>query len=235
MSRMSLMIGAPVFRREWIIEQWFDHVRAAVERTGGNMDLTFAFAGDTRDPTFDFIRQQPETVYVTSTREATMTQRERFWDHEGYHKMVNLRNQLLTIPRTIEPTFFLSLDTDILLHDECILNLIETADFYDAVGGKCYMTPHGKHCPSWGTLGPDGQIMRSESDGVFETDIIMAIKLMTPNAYRTDYKFHKQGEDIGWSQNVRKQGMKIGWDGRVASKHVLSEKMLDVKDLRVGF
>lgn len=234
---MNIIVGAPVYRREWIIGQWFEHVYDSLD-FAGIKDRSFAFAGDLRDPTFEYINEYglTEKVYVKRFSEPSVTvDYKRQWNHEAYHKMVILRNRLLDIPRQLEPTFFLSVDTDILLHKECVANLIESADIYDAVAGKAYMTKNGKHYPSYGMLTKDGNLRRTETTGVIKVDVIMALKLMSPNAYNTDYTFHKQGEDIGWSLNVRKQGMILGFDGRVPNKHILQPSMLDKVDPRCGF
>lgn len=231
---MNIIVGAPVFRREWMLDQWFDHVRESMEFAGVK-NYSFAFVGDLRDPSFEVIGEQPEKTYIKNYREPSVAPMERTWNHPRYHKMVELRNILLEVPRQVNPDYFLSLDTDILLHMECVTNLIETADMYDAVGGKVYMTKTGNHYPSWAKIDRFNNLQRSECVGVVKVDAIMALKLMSPNAYRTDYKFHKQGEDIGWSLNVRKQGMTIGFDGRIASKHIMEPNMLDKFDKRCGF
>lgn len=233
---MKLLIGAPVYRREWIIERWFDHMFAALEKAEID-DYAFCFVGDYRDPTFEILSEvgQDHKVYTYNDREESISGRERYWNHDLYYKMVYLRNDLLRFPRELEPEFFLSADTDILLHPDCIGNLIESTDRFDAVSGKCYMTPHGKFHPSWANLGRSQQLIRKDASGVFPCQVIMALKMMKPSAYHIDYRFHKQGEDTGWSINCKERGLTLGFDGRVANKHVLERHMLDKVDPRVGF
>ena len=233
---MKLMIGAPVYRREWIIERWFEHMFVALGKANID-DFAFAFVGDYRDPTWEILNEygQEFRVYSKQAREADLKERKRYWNHDLYYKMVYLRNDLLWIPRQMNPEFFLSADTDILLHPDCIVNLMESIEKFDAVGGKCYMTPRGRHHPSYAKIGPRGQLIRSEASGVFKTQAIMALKLMNPKAYNVNYGFNEQGEDIGWSISCRNKGLTLGFDGRVANKHVLEPYMLDRVDDRVGF
>jgi hypothetical protein len=63
----------------------------------------------------------------------------------------------------------------------------------------------------------------------------MAAKLMTPDAFRVDYEFDLQGEDVGWSRACARAGLTLGWEGRVISKHVLAPHLLTTRDPRVGF
>lgn len=234
----SIIVGAPVYRREWIIDQWFDYTLAALKNLG--MDYSFAFIGDSDDPTFEKIANRGESVYLIGTTEGAveeLKERDRFWDHDRYHKMVYLRNTLLGIPRQYEPDFYLSLDTDILLHPNALVNLAETymSHDFDAVGGKCHMHPNGRRDPSYLMEGRGGNFHRSDADGVFSVDIIMAIKLMNKRAYNVDYEFHAWGEDVGWSKACRANGLHLGWDGRITNKHVMTRQRLEVEDVRAGF
>jgi hypothetical protein len=63
----------------------------------------------------------------------------------------------------------------------------------------------------------------------------LAIKLMSPRAYNIDYRFHHQGEDIGWSVAATEKGLKLGWDGRICSKHVMAADQLQLVDPRCGY
>jgi hypothetical protein len=47
--------------------------------------------------------------------------------------------------------------------------------------------------------------------------------------------YNSRGEDIGWSIEVVRQGGELFWDGRVANKHVMDRRNIDVVDSRVGY
>lgn len=232
----DIVIGCPVSHREWIIDRWFTFARAAAEQAG--LEPTFLFVGDRKnDPTFKLIEEQPGNVWCWHTPDSRGSD-VRKWTSQRFDRMVELRNMLLAGVRELDPKFFLSLDSDILLHPLALVNMLETqaTTNWAAVGGKCYMTPTGDTVPSYGMFRREGQIARRPSSGVHEVDVIMAIKLMTPEAFNVDYLIGRsKGEDINWSRAVKEQGMRIGWDGRVVSKHVMGPHWLDVLDSRCGF
>jgi hypothetical protein len=230
---MSILVGCPVYKRGWVLPRWFEHVDKACAVAG--VEPEFAFVVDPRDDeTMDAITEYPGVGYVWGREEDEPHPDERKWNTARWHWMVELRNDLLAIARAVQPDFFLSVDSDILLHPDALKNMLETAEQADAVGGKVYMTPLGRQFPSYATL-KTGGLKREESSDVFRTEIIMALKLMKPAAYNVDYAFHEQGEDIGWSLACKEAGLVLKWDGRVASKHVMSPELLDVVDQRVGF
>lgn len=228
-----LIIGCPVYKRDWIMPLWFDHV----EKAAANADVepVYAFVVDDRDEETVEAISRHAADYVLSVREKSEHDGSRTWNPRRFEWMVELRNELLGIVRLAEPNLFLSLDSDMLLHPEAITNLMETVEGCDAVGGKAFLTPRGTNHPTWANLGASNHLFRQNSDGVFRVDVIMAIKLMKPSAYSVNYQYARQGEDIGWSTACKKAGLRLMWDGRVANKHVMSRLNLDLVDKRVGF
>lgn len=229
---MHLIVGCPVSHREWILQPWFDHVARAVEIAG--VEATFLFVCHPDDPSRDCITAW--APFSTTILDAPFHRGvdQRRWNPERYGQMVELRNQLLRGVRERRPDLFLSLDSDILLHPDQLKFMVECLDRFDAVGGRCYMTPSGTRFPSWGRLNR-GMLQRHDAEGTFSVDVIMACKLMTPFAYGVDYAVDLQGEDIGWSRNATAAGVRLGWDGRVIAKHVLAPHLLTPRDPRVGF
>lgn len=237
-SRDRLLIGCPILRREWIIEQWLEHVLVAASKTG--KELSLLFVGDESDPTVtlinEFTRDNGIVAFLSPVSETRDFDR-RDWGHGRYDTMVALRNQLLREVRKLGPELFLSLDSDILLHEAGIVSMIEALEGnkFDAVGGKAYMTPAGTRAPSYAMLSNTGNLRRPEASGIMKVNVIMAIKLMTPAAYMVDYQFDVHGEDIGWSRACTKAGLTLGWDGRIVNKHVMNPSMLTTVDKRAGF
>lgn len=218
----DIIIGGPISRREWIIERWYDHAWFAVDRAG--VDARFLHVVNIHDtPTRD--RLDHDSIQVLT--EEPKRQDTRTWNHKRYAHMANLRNLGLAAVREHAPDYFLSCDSDILLHPDAILTLLDALEHpaleritFDAVGGKCFMTDTDQYT-SCGMMSRTGGIRRVDTpNGVFACDVIMAIKLMNPAAYAIDYQFHKHGEDIGWCLAARAAGVRIGWDGRVLSNHV---------------
>lgn len=232
-----LLIGCPIWKREWAIPHWFRAAEQAAWRAG--TEPAYLVVADPRDAALEILRyhceQSDRTLYVNYVEESPDLPVERHWNASRYQRMVYLRNELLLGVREIVPAFFLSLDSDIFLHQQAIVNMMQHVDLFDAVGGKTFMTPTGHSAPSYCFL-QNGKIHRPNRDDVIDdVDVIMAVKLMTPAAYRIDYEFHPQGEDLGWSAAARRAGLRLCWDGRVTSKHAMKPEAADVVDTRVGY
>lgn len=237
----SLVIGAPVRDREWIIRPYLNHAFDAALEAGFFPDeIAFVFVGDhASDDTFRVI----ESMVLGCGASLRIVHRDespdpyvRNWGLERLKEMVDLRNILLHEVREIAPPLFWSLDSDILVHRQTLASAAQAlGDGFDAVGSKCYMSRSSRKHPSYADLSASGNLLRPDHSGLISVDVIMAAKLMTPGAYAIDYEFDRRGEDIGWSNAARKSGCRLGWDGRVTSKHVLSKPDLDVEDPRCGY
>ncbi len=230
--RTSVLMGCPVNNRRWILGDWFRYAIASAEKA--DVDLSFAFVVPEGSDDLDVINE-----FTDHERHLVLSQEgpslERRWNAPEYFRMVDLRNQLLNVARSVEPDFLLSVDSDILLHEDAISSLIETYESQDciAVGGKCYLDFSTVFFPSYAKW--TGQTYsRKDFFGVAKVDVLMAIKLMSPVAYNVDYVFHSQGEDFGWSKEAQKCGALV-WDGRIANKHVMRERDRGKVDKRCGF
>lgn len=234
---MKLIVGCPLTNRAWILPHWFEHNDRAFNKAG-IQPLYYLLVGTSEDNTEEVLQRYapPGTLYLSQDEEETIGGK-RYWNQSRYDYMAYLRNRLLEDIRRLHPTYYLSLDSDILLHEDAITNLLETAEGLDgAVGGKCYMqVPPSRRCPSWANLTKQGTLRREDSEGIISPDALMGIKLMSPKAYNQDYCAHPQGEDIGWSLNCKRAGVPFRWDGRIANKHVMSKRWLDQVDPRVGW
>lgn len=245
MSKKKFLIGAPTANREWIVRHWVNGVQGAYAGIQDEYDLGIVLVGEESDgfvATVDEYCKAMRHAYYLSPIEEDKKDDVRQWNHSRYQRMVYLRNTLLQSVRMLEPDYFLSLDTDIIMHPDALVNLLETMEDPEkdasAVGGKLYMTRHGVNTPSYGMWRGSAVsqgIRRRNSSGVFPVNVIMAMKLMNPAAYNIDYEFHTHGEDLGWSANCRKERLKLYWDGRVTNKHVMYEEDLMKIDERVGF
>lgn len=232
-----IMVGCPVHYRGWILDEWYEHLMNAAD----GFEVEFAFVASCGDQdSFDRIKQwAPAPAMFWVTDEPRIAQ--RAWGASRYEHMVYLRNKLLGLVRAAAPPLFLSLDSDILLHPGALPGMVDTLETFAnndcwAVGGKTWMTPTGVTCPSYGFWSDPYQrqlgIKRFDAEDQRLVDVLMGIKLMTPQAYNVDYSTHSWGEDLGWSANVQDAGGKMWWDGRYASKHIMSPEMLDREDER---
>lgn len=238
----GLVIGCPVYKRDWIIVEWYQFAVAAAEQAG--LDPLFVLVGDdlTDASTFEALRgvMRHELVVVVEpedpVNDAIHERRtDAYWNPRRYERMAYLRNRLLQTVREVRPEYFLSLDSDILLHQRALGSMIEQAGQWQAVGSKTYMDDSRLY-PSYAMLRAPGRgLQRVDSSGVFRVDVIMAIKLMTSQAYAVDYEPHWQGEDVGWCIAARRAGVTLGWDGQFCSKHVTRSSRLRQVDVRCGY
>lgn len=229
-------VGCPVYRREWIIGRWFDHVQAAFEVAG--VEPEFFFVVDPEDPTARILNERSQSagpLNLIYTEEDHARGDDRQWNWLRYQRMADLRNLLLGAVRQRGPMYFLSLDSDVLLHRDALKRMMDLINGWDAIGSRCYMVPAYPSCPSYAKLSSYGGLYRPDSHGTFEVDVIMAIKLMSPSVYDVDYVPHRLGEDIGFCTAARERGLKFGWDGGVCSKHVMRPVYLDRIDPRCDY
>lgn len=232
---MRLLIGAPVNRREWIIERWLDHAATSADKAG--VEYGFVLLGGMEDPTFEVVNGLAQynvaCVYIDEPRNEDI----RDWDINRIQRMVDLRNMLLRYVRLDEPDYFLSLDTDVLLHPDTIGNLIETQVERDwaAVGGYCYLS-EDRSCASYADFPKDYVLLRPDLYPEQQRcEVLMAIVLMTEAVWSLDYRYSVHGEDIGHAVAIREAHLTVGVDARVTSKHIMERWQLERVDERCGW
>lgn len=232
---MKLLVGCPLYRREWCIAHYLDYAEAAAVEAGFRPD--YLFVGPQDDPTMllidEWSREHRRRAFLEPEPQND-DPGEHTWNPTRYEFMAQLRNRLLGAVRQLEPELFLSLDSDILLNQRALLSALEGVGQFDAVGLKVHMFPGLDH-PSYAMLRGIAGLERQEWDGFGRVDVIMAAKLMTSVAYNVDYSAHHLGEDVGWSINCRDQGVILGFDGRITSKHLMTREQLDQIDPRCGY
>lgn len=230
-----LLIGAPVNRREWIIDHWLAHAAESADKAG--VDYSFVLLGGIDDPTFDIVRELPAynvaCIYVDEPRNEDI----RDWIEPRIHRMVELRNTLLGYVRLDAPDYFLSCDSDVLLHPQTITNLIETQieREWAAVGGYCYLS-EDRGCPSYADFPGDYVLPRPDLYREQQRcEILMAIVLMTEKVWNIDYQFSVHGEDIGHGVAIRNARLPVGVDARIINRHIMERRLLNEFDERCGW
>lgn len=229
---MSFLVGAPTRGRAWILPEYIRRVKASCAKADVEPSFLFVVEEDDNDPgMIASCLDESEYSLVTLPADESSSM-QRVWNEKRYEYMVFLRNTLLKEVRVLAPDLFLSLDTDMLLHEDAISALVDNIGNYDAIGGKAYLSDIGRF---HSTYASDFALNRPEAEGIFPVPVIMAIKLMKPSAYNIDYKTHRFGEDLGYCENAQEAGLKFVWCGSVTNKHVMRQENLGVVDDRVGF
>lgn len=230
-----VIIGCPVRQRNWVLPIWREY---ALQSKPENVDLSFAFVVGVDDhETIDLLSSWPDTSLIP-VEEPELKFNRDWGDKSRYHHMVYVRNTLLSYIRMKRPDFFFSLDSDILVGRDTLSQLIDTSrnrDF-DGVAGLTFLDRADKTCTNAANFVNNKSFYkRVVSNGVHPVDIIMAVKLMNPNAYSIDYSYNKFGEDVGWSKNAKEAGLTLGMDGRSPNKHIMKIDDLERIDKRVGW
>jgi len=235
----KLLIGCPIYKREWIIEHWL----LDIEKQSFPLDeIGFIFElGDNDDLThqilFDWHHDHPEVEIFdarVNNKEKHYEHPEghRAWSYTKYYAMIEFRNNLLELATCYSPEKYFSLDSDILLEDPDTIQKLwdysEREDI-DAVAPLMYMTPRGKDYPSVMTWANDSKranrhLSEYPIGALFQADVIMAAKMMSRPVYENvRYVFHPQGEDLGWSRECKRLGYKLWSASNIYSPHIMSQ------------
>lgn len=237
-----LIIGCPVYKRDWILPHWF----ACIQRQTYNLKnigFVFELGADDKE-TFDFLVNWKKThpqvsIFDIEIREdiAHHAHEEgtRRWSFSKYENMVSMRNSLLDKVKKIQPDFYYSLDSDILLTNpntiEFLLSHI-TSGSTDAINTLMFMTPFGVEYPSvmsWhdSTYQKAHRNNQYPFGSLFQADVIMAGKMMSKDVYNNSrYKFHTQGEDLGWSADCAEKGFKLSCASYIYTPHIMGKEEL---------
>lgn len=237
-----LIAGCPATGREWVIRHWVTHLRRAAEYAEQSLYI-YCLVPEFDEKTARAVQEacdSNEVELFLERVEEPVRQDRRDWYLEGrYDHMAFLRNMMLGTIRLLEPDFFLSIDSDILIGKKVIANLLTGTSEFSAIGGKVFLSPSSRawedHIVNFAKFNSQMNLIRSNANGRFAVDVLMALKLMTHDAYWVDYASHPQGEDIGWSLNAKEAGLRLGWDGSIASKHLMCPEDLHRIDERVGW
>lgn len=234
-----MVIGAPVHQRAWVLPDWLYHL--SLQDLPWNQVVLLLNYGRSSDSTLEMLRDAermlPWAVEIVQDERDEDHEAERKWSLPRYGIMARLRNRLLERVRELGPSYYLSLDTDILLPRGAVATLLEDFDGkrFDAVSPLVYMTPRGKSYPNAMNLDSATRPKLSH-DFTMRVDVAFAAVLMRPSLYRgVDYSAHRLGEDIGWGYSAYKAGMTMGLNPNVVCKHVMSPEALLEADPRIGW
>jgi hypothetical protein len=237
---MKLVIACPIYKRDWILPLW---IQSILSQSVDISKIGFVFECsendsetiniletwkkyDSRIPYFN-IKTRPDIPHHEHE------ENKRSWTISKYENMVSLRNSILNTVREINPDYYMSLDSDILMTNSSTLELLiaHVNQGADAASPLMYMTPVGVKYPSvmtWREDEPDKAYRRSDYPigTYFKSDIIMAAKMMSKRVYENvDYSIHRQGEDVGWSLSCKENGYDLYSASYIYCPHIMSRTM----------
>lgn len=237
---MKVLIGCPIYKRDWILHHW---IKCILSQSVSVKDIGFLFEVSPDDEktitileTFKKLEKNIpyfEIVVREDISHFEHIENGRNWTISKYENMVSLRNHLLNKVREINPEYYFSLDSDILLENTGTIELLiaHIKSGADAVSPLMFMTPIGTMYPSVMNWREDieNKAYRKIAYPIgeyFKSDVIMAAKMMSKKVYSSvDYHIHEQGEDVGWSYQCKVQGHKLYSASYIYAPHIMSVGM----------
>jgi hypothetical protein len=240
-KNMELLIGCPIYKRNWIFPYWI----SCIESQGIDMSkVGFIFEASRDDEaTLQMLLRYRENnksipVFEINFRDDLAhhehAENSRMWTLSKYENMVSMRNSLLKRARELRPNYYYSLDSDILLTNPNTINFLVShiKQGAGAVSTLMFMTPVSTMYPgvmNWMDETGDKAFRKEEYPlgTYFQSDIIMGAKMMSKEVYNNvDYKIHAQGEDLGWSHNAKKMGYELYCASYIYTPHIMNKIML---------
>jgi hypothetical protein len=230
-----IVVGAPVHERGWILQEWLDALAVQEDHPPDGLEIVLNYGAST-DDTLVIAEKEAQRGRFAAVRviedEHSDHVRERFWTLDRYATMVRLRNDLLRCVRAIQPDFFLSCDTDMLLPPHTLRTLFGNMQGYNGVAPLTFMTEHGEQFPNCMAMDQSRTVPTTTSAQY----AVFGVVLMDQHLYaNVDYAVHGLGEDLGWARNVYEARMRLALCPDVRVKHVMNPNMLATLDVRIGF
>lgn len=236
-----VLIGCPVYKRDWVLPDWF----AAIEKQNYPLEkigFIFELGNDdeaTEDVLYEWHQNHPQVRVFDGIIRENVGHRahpdgKRHWNGTDYLKMVLLRNELLERASCMDYEYYFSLDSDVILEDpDTIPFLVSQMSRCDVISPLMYMTPFDDSYPSvmwWDDhVGYEAHRnpMKMKYDQVFQTDIVMAAKMMRKEVFQNvRYSWHRQGEDLGFAANLKRAGFKAYCAPQIYAFHAMHRQML---------
>lgn len=237
---MKVLIGCPIYKRDWILHHWIKCILAQSVSIG---DIGFVFEVSSEDEktililnTFKKLEKNIpyfEIIVRDDIPHFEHIENGRNWTLSKYENMVSLRNNLLLKAREVSPDYYFSLDSDILLENTGTIELLvaHIKSGADAVSPLMFMTPVGTMYPSIMDWREDvkNKAFRKIKYPIgeyFKSDVIMAAKMMSKKVYNNiDYVIHEQGEDVGWSYQCKLNDYRLYSASYIYAPHIMSTGM----------
>lgn len=217
------MIGCPVFEREWSLPRWLQSV---FNQGVKPEDITFVFGiTDGEDDTRGLLEKYGDEVRAIYFIDCNDLECHRDRNPARFHPLAEIRNRILQKVIEVNPDFYFSWDSDILLPDKALLQLIE--DDKDVVAPYVELVAGIPNCVS---RQPNTDAFRREKpihkhypkENLYPVDISFACVLMKPVAYDILYMWHQGGEDYGWGLNLLAAGIQCWVDGNIEGHHLFN-------------
>jgi len=248
---MTVVVGAPVAERAWILPKWFECLDKQTLKPDG---FCFIYS-DSQDNTHELLTNDIAPSYIRRVKLPFISRDVRNANpadpHSAKH-MAKLRNELrrLFLSET-DADYFVSLDTDILLEDKHILQELINVVKPGPIGHKFPIPPQydvacartvlhhwdQSQCYNAGMLGGgegfDQVWQRCDNSALLykspiRIDVPMAIWATRRHVVgMCDYVEHECGEDIGFAQSLKQHNFRVAWRHDLVARHVWGPSFLE--------
>jgi len=221
---MNLTIGCPIYNREWSLPRWFQCIFDQ-KITYKNTDLVFAY-NEGEDNTKDIIEKYGQKFNSCTIIDCNDVKAFGNRDSQRFYSLVILRNRIFDVLRELQPDYYFSYDSDILIPEGTIKGLIK--DKKDIVGPWVDLVPPAG-IPNCITLMPNNGGFRRRKpydkfyprEGLYEVSSVFAVSLMKNEVFNTcTYKWHTGGEDYGFAQEAIEAGFTSWVDANFIGTHI---------------
>src|ERR1035437_6386039 len=127
---MKIAIGCPVYEREWSLPRWFQCIFDQ-KMNPKNIDLVFAYT-EGSDNTRDILEKYGQKFSSLSILDCNDLPAFKSRDTERFYPLVILRNRIFMKLRELQPDYFFSYDSDIIIPEGTLKGLLK--DNKDIVG-----------------------------------------------------------------------------------------------------
>lgn len=243
----SVTIACPVSNRAWILPYYLDHLYD-IDYPKEKINLYFLL-NNTTDNSQEII-ENFKTKYnheynnididIYKTSQSTLQdQRTAEVRDKMYGYLSKLRNQILL---KCETDYLLSCDSDILVSSDVLIKLLSHKKEIVAGliwNGYLFSPETPWRFPNILKYNQNGEFEHIQNyyvknapslieSKLVEVDASGALILMQKNVYQsTAYSYHKQGEDMAWSEDCKNKGFKIYCDVSCFGLHVMDQDMLE--------
>lgn len=220
---MRIAIGCPVFERSWSLPRWFNSIFQQKINLR-QADLVFALTDFGGDNTLDIITKYGQKFNSCTIIDCNDVKAFGDRDSTRYYSLTILRNRIFEVLRNLQPDYYFSWDSDILLPDGTLKALIK--DKKDIVGPWVDLVPPNG-IPNCATKIGDGFRRRKPyaqfypQSGLYEVSTVFAVSLMANPVFNTcTYKWNTGGEDYGFAEEVINAGFKSWMDANFIGQHL---------------
>lgn len=250
----NVCISAPVRNREWIIERYLQSVynlnypkKKIVlywllnDSVDGTEKHLKKFQLEHKEEYQDIIIEKIKNKAVEYNRivAKNLNFLKGHWE-KVYTNLSNLRNIIVEKMISLDIEYFLSVDSDILLNPDDLINLLNNnKDIVAGIINNDQIFNYGKdihevacNILKFNEYGKVSPIKNWKDGEVFLVDATGAICLYKIDIFKKysdlRYKYDSQGEDIGFFRTVKEKGIKAYADSRVRPRHIMAEGIFQI-------